>query len=80
MAPFAVLTDVLPKAGPEVTVTVDGSRVPSGSLSLASTGTTTAVPCTVVAESLLAVGDNVEVMVSDQPPLMDPESLRNYLT
>src|SRR5262245_25367333 len=74
MAPVVVLTDVLPLAGPDTTATVAGSRVPSGSLSLASTGMTTAVLCTVVAESPLAVGGKVEVILRLQPPATDPTS------
>src|SRR6185436_8483481 len=74
MAPVVVLTNVLPLAGPDTTATVAGSRVPSGSLSLASTGTTTAVPCTVVASSPLAVGSNTEVIVRLQPLAIDPIS------
>src|ERR1700730_6216125 len=54
--PVAGVTDVVPCAGAEVTVTVVGSRLPSGSVSWARTAIATGVSSPVAAASFRASG------------------------
>ena len=65
---MAGLTDALPRAGPDVTVAVDGTSVPSASPSLPRTLIVTGVPWAVVAVSLMAVGASFRVNWSCQQP------------